>query len=306
VLSASILIGSAGTVFAQDIAYTVKPGDTFGKISNKYGISAIDLMRVNNADINTVIYPGQVITVPSVSQTVHTVQSGETYWTISKKYGVDFYRLLSANNATDKSTLNIGDRVIIPSASPSASVLTHTVKAGETFYIISEKYNVNLLDLLALNGANERTVLNIGQKIKIPSSSSNGTTASKPYVTYTNYTVQKNDNIWSIALKFGLPFSELLSANGLNESSQLKVVSILKIPVHHVPVKSTPGVKYGELLDWWSEAQYGIRHGTCRTLSEVLSENHVNRLAKNRHNIHHILYVYLLLQLLALFNDFNI
>ncbi len=254
VLSLAVLISSTGTLFAQSFSYTVKKGDTFGEIGYRYGVSAIDIMRANNADINTVIYPGQTITVPSAGQIVHTVQSGETYWIISKKYRINLHKLLSENGASDKTILYIGDRVLIP----SSSELIHTVVAGETFYIISKKYGISLLDLLELNGADENTIIYIGQKIKIPVSYLNGAEPSKPYVTYTSYTVQKNDNIWNIAIKFGLPYYELLNANGLNESSQLSVGSILKIPVHHIPVKDTPGAKYGEFLEWWSEAQYVI------------------------------------------------
>jgi hypothetical protein len=32
--------------------------------------------------------------------------------------------------------------------------------------------------------------------------------------------------------------------------------------VHNIPVKSTPGSKYGEALDWWTEAQYFIPAGS--------------------------------------------
>jgi hypothetical protein len=56
--------------------------------------------------------------------------------------------------------------------------------------------------------------------------------------------------------------SELLRANNLTESSWVNIGDVLKIPVHNIPVKATPGPQYGEALDWWTEAQYLIPVGS--------------------------------------------
>jgi len=256
-ISLGILIGSSVPSFAQNATYTVQSGDTFWKIASKYGVSTLSVINANNANENTILYPGQKITIPLNSQKIHTVVSGDTYWTISQQYGVSFSKLLAANNATVDSWLKIGDKVVIPSEEETGSYLTHIVQAGDTFYLISKKYNVNMNSLMSLNGANENTILYVGQKIKIPKTST-PPAASGPYVTYDNYTVQKGDTPWSISMKFGIPFEELLKANNLNSSSYLNIGDVIKIPVHHVPVKSTPGPQYGELLDWWTEARYVI------------------------------------------------
>jgi len=121
---------------------------------------------------------------------------------------------------------------------------------------------------MAYNGANENTILYIGQKIKIPQSGASDNTfeqspdSTKPYITYIQYTVQKGDILWDIAIKFGIPQTELLKVNNLTESSIVYIGQILRIPVHHVPVKTTPGEKYGEYLDWWTEAQYVVPVGS--------------------------------------------
>lgn len=127
---------------------------------------------------------------------------------------------------------------------------------------------MDIKELIAYNGANENTVLYIGQEVKIPQSGTSSTTpaetstGTKPYVTYTQYTVQKGDILWDIAIKFGLPFSELLNVNNMTESSAVNIGDVIKIPVHHVPLKETPGTKYGEYLDWWTEAQYVVPVGS--------------------------------------------
>ncbi len=266
-LSISIIAGTPVFASAQNILYKVQPGDTFWKISQKYGISTTQLIEANNANQNTVIYPGQTLVIPLSGQTVHTVKPGESYWSISKSYGVDFNKLLSANNATVNSMLNVGDKVIIPGSNQANDYKTYTVQKGDTYWLISQKFNVNLSQLMNLNNAGSNTYIYPGQVIKIPAGGSAATAPSqpvqetKPYVTYETYTVQKGDTSWSISQKFGIPLEELLEANNIGSSTMLSIGQKLKIPVHHIPIKSTPGEKYGELLDWWTEARYLIPIG---------------------------------------------
>jgi LysM repeat protein len=77
-----------------------------------------------------------------------------------------------------------------------------------------------------------------------------------PKVTYTTYKVQQGDTFWNIAEKTGIPMPELLEINKMNDTTVLYVGMTLSVPQYHIPSKSTPGPKYGELLDWWTEVQY--------------------------------------------------
>ncbi|MFZ5969731.1 MAG: LysM peptidoglycan-binding domain-containing protein [Bacillota bacterium] len=269
-LSAAIFSGSVGIGYGQGISYTVQSGDTFWIISQKYNVSIQELMTLNNANEKTVLLVGQQIMIPQVTegQTIYSVQSGDTYWIISQKYGVDIQTLMKANNATEKTVLNIGDQVIIPLQTQQSQETIYTVQQGDTYWIISQKFGVDTRQLMTYNGAGEDGTLYVGQKIKIPqggtanSPSTQTPVDTKPTVTYVNYTVQKGDDFWKIALKFGIPYAELLKTNNMSESTVLYIGNILKIPVHNVPVKSTPGEKYGEYLDWWTEAQYVLPIGT--------------------------------------------
>ena len=272
VISISILSTSTLLTYAQNINHKVQPGDTFYLISQRYGVSLDNLMKANNASSSTILYVGQNISIPIGSQTVHTVTAGETYWTISQKYGISFWNLLKANNANEKSILYIGDKVTIPLSTQSSQERIHTVQSGDTFYIISQKYDVSLSKLMSLNGANSNTILHIGQKLRIPevsyqttnTSTSSGptVTSAKPYTTYINYTVKSGDNFWTIANEHGILMYELIKANNMTQSTVLNIGDVIKVPVHHIPVKSTPGEKYGEYLEWWTEAQYVIPIGS--------------------------------------------
>lgn len=198
------------TVSAYEVAayHTVKPGDTFWILSREYGVDMQQLMDINNADENTVIYVGQVLKIPKAgtgSGYYYTVKPGDTFWIISNKLGVSMDRLIEVNNMTRYTILYPGDRLLIPYDDDKVPILEE------------------------------------GQK---------------PWVTYDIHTVRSGDDFWKLSLKYGVPMKEIIEANGMTENTILKIGQKLKIPVHHVPVKPTPGERYGEYLDWWTEAQY--------------------------------------------------
>ncbi len=190
--------------------------------------------------------------------TAYTVQKGDTYWIISQKLGVPINTLMAANNATQSTVIYPGQSIVVP------QYKLYTVVSGDTYWKVSQKFGVDINKLLSLNGANENSYLYAGQQIKIPLASTGTTpsTGTQPYITYKNYTVVKGDTYWSISNKFGIPLAELLKVNNLSQSAWSNIGDVVKIPVHNVPIKSTPGPQYGEALDWWTEAQYVIPVGT--------------------------------------------
>lgn len=56
---------------------------------------------------------------------------------------------------------------------------THTLKRGDTLYGLAKKYKTSVTKLKAFNGIGDHRKLQIGQRIKIPSSSSSSKTTSK-------------------------------------------------------------------------------------------------------------------------------
>lgn len=133
----------------------------------------------------------------------------------------------------------------IAATSSSTFAATHTAKSGDTYWKISNWYGVTLEDLLKANGATYTSILYIGQKVYIPEN-----------ISYKTHVVQKGEDLWQLSIKYGIPVNDIAKANNISTSKVLYIGDVLKIPVHNVPVKATPGPQYGELLDWWTEAQY--------------------------------------------------
>ena len=166
--------------------HIVKSGESLGSIANKYRISVNQLKSWNKLK-STTIYPGQKLIVyssgapmaqagnskpveRSTEQKIHTVKSGENLSIIAKKYQCTVTNLKEWNNL--KSTkLSIGQKLkVYPPAKTSSSdkgSITHTVKSGDNLWDISKKYGVSVEQIKKLNGLTDKSVLKIGQKLKI-------------------------------------------------------------------------------------------------------------------------------------------
>lgn len=252
--------------------HIAEKGDTYWLIAQRYGVSLSALLNANGASETGVLNIGDAVIIPTTA--AYTAKKGDSYWLISRRFGVSLEALLEANGKNERSALNIGDAVTIPSPS-----LAYTVQKGDSYWLISQRFGVSLDELLSLNNAGADAALNIGEVIAVPSKatggsgpavSNEGNKNGGAYVTYKTYTVKNDDTLWSIAIDSGIPFSELLEANGLNENSLVRPGQTLTVPVHHVPVKAAPA-GCGELLDWWSEAQYVVPINAVFTVYDINS-----------------------------------
>ncbi len=247
-----------------NVSYRVQKGDSYWNIAQKFNTSLNSVLNANGANSSTSLMVGQIITVPSDT---YTVQKGDTYYLIAKKCGISLSSLLEANNANSNSMLYAGQKITIPSSNDGHT--SYTVQKGDTYWTISQKYGISLSALLSANNVTDNTSLFVGDVIRIPTggtssggtssggTSSGGGTSSSPSITYKTHTVTSGDTLWNIAIKYGIPYQELLDTNSLTESSYIYNGMKLTIPVHHIPVKSSPS-GYGELLEWFSEAQYVV------------------------------------------------
>jgi LysM repeat protein len=249
--------------------YQVQPGDSLWKLSQTYGVSIHKLREENNLHSDMLLV-GQTLTIPSsttadvpTSPQIHTVKSGESLFIISQQYGITVQSLMKLNGLTT-SMINVGQKLHIPSKFSTNTSHSYSVVSGDSLYLIAERYQTTVSAIKSLNSLTSDSIW-VGQILKIPVKSGNSTAPieqTKPAVTYLTHIVQPGDTLWNLSIDYDLPPNEIAETNGLNSSISLEVGQKLKVPVHHIPVKPVAAPQYGELLDWWTEAQYVWPRGT--------------------------------------------
>jgi LysM repeat protein len=233
-----------GTNAENYFLYTVKSKETLYGISKKYGVE-IEEIKSLNPGMGASVAEGQSIKIPhkkepgksesaeqSGQQFMHTVQAGETLYSISRIYDVSVNDIKTANPTLNES-LNVGQEIIISGkgslqdsqsetnkiVQEQNSVKSHKVATGETLYSISKKYGVDTDEIKKLNPTLKET-LTLGQILVIPAKSGTNN--------FIYYTAEKNDKLQSIALKYGVSYSELAA---LNPDLQKKITKGQKVKI---------------------------------------------------------------------------
>ncbi|HJV99249.1 MAG TPA: LysM peptidoglycan-binding domain-containing protein [Arthrobacter sp.] len=201
--------------------YTIARGDTVSSIAARHGLDTYEVLKLNNLQPNTIIYPGQKIK-------------------------------LSGSGSTPAAT-----PAAPAPAAPSSAGGTYTVKAGDTLSAIASRHGVGLSDIFGWNGLNMRSIIYPGQKIKVnagdpapaaapaptlqPASApaAPAPAAPAPAAPTGSYTVKAGDTLSAIASKHGVKLSDILSANQLSLSSVIYPGNKLVIPGTAVQPAST-------------------------------------------------------------------
>ncbi|MFN6738125.1 LysM peptidoglycan-binding domain-containing protein, partial [Enterococcus gallinarum] len=180
--------------------YTVKTGDSVWLIANMHGISMNDLVNWNKIKNNT-IHPGQKLTVKqpvssgkpttkvpaSTNPVTHKVSYGESLWLISSKYGVTVDELRKQNGIKGD-LIHPGQVLVVKKGTTTShstpagkSGTSYTVKAGDSVWLIANRYGVSMDDLVKWNKIKNYTI-HPGQVLTIQTIVS---TPAKPAITTT-------------------------------------------------------------------------------------------------------------------------
>lgn len=100
----------------------------------------------------------------------------------------------------------------------TANQLTYTVKAGDTVTSIARKFQLSTNQLLQINGLKANSLIVIGQKLKLVANSVVPASQAKADAA-TVHVVKRGDTIHSIAKKYGISITTVLSINKLSAKS---------------------------------------------------------------------------------------
>ncbi|MEY9776112.1 LysM peptidoglycan-binding domain-containing protein [Arthrobacter sp. MW3 TE3886] len=208
---------------AAPAVYTIARGDTISAIAGRYGLDTFAVLKLNNLQANTIIYPGQKIKL-----------TGSTAAPAAPKP--------SAPAKTAPATSAV--------TSASGGGRVYVVKPGDTLSAIAARHGVGLSEVFKWNGLGMSSVIYPGQKVKVGGGSStpapSAPAAPKPSAptpaSAGSYTIKAGDTLSGIAARNGVRLSDVLSANRLTMSSIIYPGQKLVIPGASTiaPASSTP------------------------------------------------------------------
>lgn len=164
--------------------YTVKPNDSWWGIANKYGMEMNALAQLNGKTINDVIHPGQIIRV---------ADKGE---------GQSVSNKVNTTPAQPKPV------------QPANNTQYYTVRYGDSFWTIANKYGMNMYTLAANNGLSINSVIYPGQRLKV-----SGNAQATQKVHYVKY----GETLSGIAAQLGTTVSHLQAVNGIRNANYIWV-----------------------------------------------------------------------------------
>ncbi len=144
-------------------------------------------------------------------------------------------------------TLALLVSVVPASAGPNKSNVIHIVQPGETLYSIARRYGVDMWAVANANNIVNPNLIYVGQRLVIPK--------GRPVSTI--HVVQPGENLYRIALHYGVDMWVIARANGITNLNSIYVGQRLVIPgapppspqPQPQPAPSYPGPWSGEYFD---------------------------------------------------------
>ena len=184
--------------------HRVRAGDTLSGIARRYGVQVSDLSAANGMRSSSTIHPGDTLKIPGVFD-------ADTAGGNIAAARTDIVAQLPERQRGGVAT------VARPQAKSSGPKV-HVVRAGDTLWAVSKRYDVTVPALAAANGLQPTADLRIGTRLAIPGGSSTG----KGESTRLSYEVRSGDTLTRIADRFNVSVRQLADWNNLNKSQTLR------------------------------------------------------------------------------------
>lgn len=170
----------------------------------------------------------------------HRVRRGESLGVIARRYGVSVGAIQSANGMGRKTLLRAGQTLVIPGAAPAraataeeqtaaraasprpAKGLVYRVRKGDTLSSVARKYGTSASAIAMASGIRVSATLLVGQKLKIPGTSTDSTSSRPaPETSTVVHTVRRGENLWRIAGRYRVSIDEICALNDIKPDGTL-------------------------------------------------------------------------------------
>lgn len=231
------------------VIHVVERGETLGAIALKYDVSAEEIARANNMEVDAILRVGQELIIPqqpvaqanpteagsaeapatprpTPTKVIHVVERGDTLGSIAAEYDVSVEEIASASGIRPGALLSIGQELVIPVATPepeptATATATATVTAAAT----------------VTTNAAEPTPM----PTEMPTETPDATPTPAPTVLLTTiHTVGKGETLGAIALKYDVAAEEIAQANDIKLNAVLHIDQQLIIPLGYATVTPIP------------------------------------------------------------------
>ena len=167
-------------------AYTVRRGDSFFLIAQRFDIPLADLLAANPGVDPARLLVGQVICVPTPAvetcpsgYTVHTVTRGQTFVDLLVLYNISYAALQQANANLDINNLQEGWQLCVAPAGTRGACAsggaTYVLGQGDTLSALAARYGTSVGDILMANPILTPTDFVQGRIICLPATAQGGT-----------------------------------------------------------------------------------------------------------------------------------
>jgi LysM repeat protein len=259
---------------------------------------------------------GPVLAAPHTQSRGYVVQPGDSLSEIAERARVPVEELMAMNGIDDADDITIGQVLLLPARNempvqtpPAVGVDVrfvgepqtdvHIVQAGESLSEIAERYDMDMTDLMQLNGITDADAVIEGQRLRLTHAVNTGTArpaatqqAPEPeaipgpasrVITSLNRTVriEFGEDLASIAIRYGVDEDALRAINGLEDAQpeDLEIGRELILPATAQELqvaRAAPQVarvehvvEEGESLGIVAE-QYGL------SLAELMEANYIS------------------------------
>jgi len=212
---------------------------------------------------------GTTFTGSTIWGQTYYVQPGDSLYNIAARFGTSI-STLQQSNGLSSTTIYPGQALNITSqgSSTTSSGTRYTVKAGDSLYLIAQRYGITVNSLKSANNLSSDYLI-VGKVLTIPS----GNTASS--ASLSTHKVTSGESLYLIAQKYGVTVEALKQANKLSSNS-ITVGQILTIPAKESSTStgsSSHLVKTGDTL-YLIAKQYGI------SMDDLLKANNLSSSAQ--------------------------